>query len=164
MSLLSGFMPLLYVQLSPQLLTIRNVKTGEQISEPPRIAIRSEQGGKPTVLAVGANASMAAGDSVEVMNPFDHPRSIVSDFTVAEQLLKAFFRRLGGNSWFAPSPKVVMHPLGAPEGGFTQIEIRALLEMALGAGASEVVVREGRPLTDQELLAGDFSAGGRVLS
>ena len=45
-----------------------------------------------------------------------------------------------------------MHPLGTPAGGFTQIERRALRELALGAGASTVFLKEGEPLTDEELL------------
>jgi rod shape-determining protein MreB len=161
MNLLSLFSPLLYVQISPERLRVRDVKAGAEIVEPPRLAI--EHGAKPRIVGVGSEAAMSTAGSVEVVNPFAHPRSLVSDFTVAEQLLKAFIRRLRPNSLVRMAPRVVMHPLGSPEGGFTQVEIRAFHEMALGAGASQVVVREGRPLTDQELLAGDFSAGGRVL-
>jgi len=57
-----------------------------------------------------------------------------------------------------------MHPMGDPAGGFTQVEIRALHEMALGAGASQVKVWQGRPLTDQELMSRQFPSDGRVLS
>ena len=57
-----------------------------------------------------------------------------------------------------------LHPQGDPAGGFTQVEIRAFHEMALGAGASEAVVWQGRSLTDQELLARDFPSGGQRLS
>ena len=64
----------------------------------------------------------------------------------------------------AVSPRVVMHPLGDPAGGFTQVEIRAFHEMALGAGASDVRVWQGRALTDQELLSRTFPADGQVLS
>jgi rod shape-determining protein MreB and related proteins len=162
MKLLSFLSPLFYVQISPERLSIRNVKTGETLSEPPQIAI--EHTPKARILAVGAQAAAASGTSVEVVNPFAHPRSLVSDFTVGEQLLKSFLSRMGPRSLFRAAPRIVFHPLGKPEGGFTQVEIRALHEMALGAGASEVVVWEGRSLTDQELLAGEFPQGGRVLS
>jgi rod shape-determining protein MreB len=162
MKLLSLFAPLLYVQISPDRLRVRDVKAGLEIAEPPQMAIAHKP--KEKILAVGSSAATAKGESVEVVNPFGHPRSLVSDFTVGEQLLKAFIHRLRPHSALRMAPRVVMHPLGSPEGGYTQIEIRAFHEMALGAGASEVVVREGRPLTDQELLDGDFSAGGRVLS
>jgi rod shape-determining protein MreB len=159
MSLLSAFAPLLYVQISPERLTVRDVKAGETLSEPPELAI----GPKASVVGVGAEARTRADASVQVVNPFAHPRTLVSDFTSGEQLLRAFLRRLLPRSAFGISPRVVMHPLGEPAGGFTQIEIRALREMALGAGASEVLMWQGRPLTDQELLAGQFPAGGRVL-
>ncbi len=69
-----------------------------------------------------------------------------------------------GRSLLAIAPRIVLHPQGSPAGGFTQIEVRALHEMALGAGASRVVVWQGRALTDQELLAREFPANGQVLS
>ncbi len=147
MKLLALFSPLLYVQISPDCLRIRDVGEGKEIAEAPRIAIPAAQG-RP------------AG----IVNPFGHPRSLVSDFAAGEQLLRTFFLRLRPKSLLKAAPRVVMHPLGIPAGGYTQIEVRALHEMALGAGASTAVVREGRPLTEQELLAGDFGAGGRILS
>lgn len=160
--MLSAFKPTIYIQVSPERLTVRNAKTGETISELPEVAIA--QGAKPKIVGVGAEARSRQSLSVEVVNPFAHPRSLVSDFTVGEQLLKAFLRRLRTNSIFAPAPRVVLHPQGDPAGGFTQIEIRAFHEMALGAGASEAVVWQGRSLTDQELLARDFPSGGQRLS
>lgn len=161
--MLTSLIPIVYVQVSPERLTARNAKTGETISEVPEIAI--EQYPKPGIVGVGNDArSHKSAQSVKIINPFAHPRSLVSDFTAGEQLLKAFLRRLQGNSIFAVSPKVVMHPQGEPDGGFTQIEIRALHEMAMGAGASRVVVWQGRGLSDQELLSGQFPSGGQVLS
>lgn len=161
--MLASLMPTVYVQVSPERLTVRNARTGEAISEVPEVAIAHDP--KPRIVGVGTEArSHKSTPSVKIINPFAHPRSLVSDFTVGEQLLKAFLRRLQGRSIFALSPKVVMHPLGDPAGGFTQVEIRAFHEMALGAGASRVVVWQGRGLTDQELLSGKFPSGGQVLS
>lgn len=161
--MLSSLMPTVYVQLSPQRLTIRNVKTGASVSEIPEIAIARDP--KPRILGVGAEARLQrASGSVEITNPFAHPRSLVSDFTSGEQVLKALLRRVLGNSLFAVSPKIVMHPMGdLPEGGFTQVEIRALQEMALGAGAAKVTVWQGRALSDQELVSGRYPANGQVL-
>lgn len=142
---------------------VRNAKTGKAISEVPEIAIASDP--KPRIVGVGTEAhSHKSTSSVKIINPFAHPRTLVSDFTVGEQVLKAFLRRLQGDSIFAISPKVVLHPLGNPDGGFTQIEIRALAEMAYGSGASQVTVWQGRTLTDQELLSGKFPNDGQVLS
>ena len=162
-SMLTSLMPTIYVQLSPERLTVRNAKTGEAISEVPEIAITQDP--KPAIVGIGTEArSHESIPTVKVVNPFAHPRTLVSDFAVGEQLLKAFLRRLQGRSIFAISPRVVMHPLGDPAGGFTQIEVRALREMAMGAGAARVVVWQGRELSDQELLSGKFPSGGHVLS
>lgn len=148
----SALQPIIYVQISPERLTLKNLKTGESISEVPELAISATP--KPKILAVGPQARVAAASQqAEVLNPFAHPRSLVSDFTVAEQLLKHQLRRVLGNSLLSLSPRVVMHPLGSPAGGFTQVERRAFREMALGAGASEVQVWTGRPLTDQEVVS-----------
>lgn len=133
--LLSRLVPTVYIQLSPQRITLRNAKTGESISEVPD----------------GAR------------NPFGHPRSLVSDFLAGEQLLKALLRKLLPGSLFAASPRVVLHPLSDPAGGFTQVEVRALQEMVRGAGASEVIVWQGRALTDQELMDRDFPSDGKQL-
>lgn len=162
MSLLSFLAPLVYIQISPERVTLRNVKTGESVSEPPQLAIA--QGDRPSVVAVGAEAAAHAGGAVRLVNPFAHPRTLVSDFTAGEQLLKALLRRMQPKWMLAVSPRVVVHPLGEPAGGFTQIEVRALHEMALGAGASEVRLWQGRPLTDQELLGGTFPAQGQLLA
>lgn len=157
----AAFQPTLYVQISPERLSVKNVKTGETIAEVPEVALSASP--KPKLLGVGAQARVAAaGGAAKIVNPFAHPRSLVSDFTVAEQLLKAFFRRLQGSSLFAVSPVVVMHPLGHPNGGFTQVEKRAFHEMALGAGAAQVILWQGRNLTDPEILSRQFPAGGVV--
>jgi rod shape-determining protein MreB and related proteins len=151
--------PVIYVQISPQRLTMKNLKSGLVISEVPEMAISARP--KPTILTVGPEARVVAASTpgAQVVNPFAHPRSLVSDFTAAEQMLKHYMRRMLGNSLFQPAPVVVIHPLGSPAGGFTQIESRALREMAVGSGASEVIVWTGRALTDQEVLSRKFPAG-----
>ena len=148
----SSFKPIIYIQISPERLTLKNLKTGEVMSEVPELAISTSL--KRKTLAVGTQARLAAAtEGSEVINPFAHPRSLVSDFTAAEQLIKHQLRRILGKSLLRITPCVVIHPLGSPAGGFTQVERRAFREMALGAGASKVFVWTGRPLTDQEVLA-----------
>jgi rod shape-determining protein MreB len=163
MSLFDSFFPFrLYIQISPDRLTVRNPRTGMQLSEVPELAIASAP--KPRIVAVGKDArSKSAEPNVKVVNPFAHPRSLVSDFTAGEQLVKAFIAKMTTGGIFAVSPSIVMHPLGDPAGGYTQIEARALRELAMGAGARSATVWQGRPLTDQELLSGRFPATGKVL-
>ncbi|CAN7535152.1 rod shape-determining protein [Pseudorhodoferax sp. LjRoot39] len=161
--LTSWFAPMLYVQIAPERLSVHNPKSGASFSEPPEVAIARAP--KAGIVGFGAAARLRAAEpSVEIVNPFGHPRSLVSDFTVAEQLLKAVIRRVEGASLLSLAPRVVMHPLGDPAGGFTQVEIRAFHEMALGAGASEARVWQGRPLTDEELLSRQFPLDGTLLS
>lgn len=150
-SLLAALQATVYVQVSPQRLSLRNVKTGEQIVDVPEMAI----GLAPprVILAVGSQARAAALQGAELVNPFAHPRTLVSDFTVAEQLLKHQLRKLMPRSLLSLAPHLVIHPLGSPEGGFTQVELRAFRELGLGAGAAHVQVWTGRPLSDQEVLA-----------
>jgi rod shape-determining protein MreB len=156
------FKPPVYIRLSPFRLTVRNVKTGEFISEVPEIAI--SRGPKPKVLGAGDEAaSHKSSSSAQVINPFGHPRTLVSDFTAGQQVLKAFVKKLPKSHALAAAPRVVFHPQGEPAGGFTQIEIRALHEMALGAGASEVTIWQGQDLTDEQVLSRNYPATGRVL-
>ena len=157
--MLGSLQPIVYVQISPECLTIRNLKTGASVSEVPELAISPAPERK--ILGAGAQARAAAASHVaEVVNPFAHPRSLVSDFTAAEQLLKHQLRRVLGQGLLSVSPCVVMHPLGSPAGGFTQVERRAFHEMARGAGASKVHVWTGRVLTDQELMSRQPPASG----
>lgn len=152
-----------YVQVSPERLTIRNPKTGDSVSEVAEVAVSS--GAKEKIVGVGTAARAATLDAaVKLVRPFAHPRSLISDFTTADQLLKAFMQRMPGQSFLKVAPMVVIHPQGEPEGGFTQVEIRAFHELALGAGASTVKVWQGRDLTDHELLSGQFPPDGNILS
>ncbi|SFU48110.1 rod shape-determining protein MreB [Polaromonas sp. YR568] len=154
--------PPLYIRLSPARLTVRNVKTGESISEPPDIAI--SRGPKQKILGVGNDAALhRSSKSALVINPFTHPRSMMSDFTTGQAVVKAFVRKLRKGGPLAPAPRVVFHPQGDPAGGFTQVEIRAFREMALGAGASEVVVWQGQDLNDEQVLTRQYPSTGQVL-
>ena len=160
--MLSTLKPTLYVQLSPECLTVRNPKSGDFISEVPELAMQHAPSQR--IVATGSQARLhVAQPNTTVSNPFAHPRTLVSDFSGGEQVLKAFFARLQKKSLFSFAPIVVLHPLGHPDGGFTQIEIRALHEMALGAGASQVIMWSGRSLTDQEALSLEFPAEGKRL-
>lgn len=156
------FLPVIYLQLSPDRISVRNASSGREFSCPPELAIT--QGPKPQLRAFGAQARLASSEAgVTLVRPFSHPRTLVGDFTAGEQLLRACIREVLGKSLFALSPRIVVHPRVDPEGGFTQIEIRALHEMALGSGASEVRIWHGRLLSDAELLSDRYLGDGRLL-
>lgn len=162
----------IYVQISPNLLTLTNCTTGKTISEPPEIALR--RSAKTTIHAVGSAAQLAVdqaqsvglppGVTMELGNPFNHPRSIIADFTLAEHVLNEQLRLLCGRRVLQPSPWMVIHPCGVPEGGYTQVEIRALLELGKACGAASVVVWQGEPLTRQDVVSRHFPKTGVVLA
>ena len=158
--MLSFFSPLVYIQISPNLLTLKNLKTGLEISEVAEIALSLPP--KPKViLGAGAQARLtSASEPAQLIQPFAHPRSLVSDFASAEALIRIQLQRVLGKGWLRVAPSVVMHPLGNPDGGFTQVELRAFREMALGAGASTARVWTGRPLANHELLSDPAALSG----
>lgn len=158
--MLSFFSPLVYIQIAPNLLTLKNLKTGLEISEVAEIALSLPP--KPKViLGAGAQARLAsASEPAQLIQPFAHPRSLVSDFASAEALIRLQLQRVLGKGWLRVAPSVVMHPLGNPDGGFTQVELRAFREMAMGAGASTARVWTGRPLANHELLSDPAALSG----
>lgn len=150
------FSTIVYVQVSPDRVTVRNITTGESISERPKVEIRP--GRMSQRLAYGEKSgAYVGGIGVQIDNPFGHPRTIVSDFDAGERLISALIKRVVKRKYFSTSLFVVIHPLGDPEGGFTQIERLVLYEMALGAGASKVHVWIGRNLTDHEIVTGSYA-------
>jgi actin-like ATPase involved in cell morphogenesis len=93
-----------------------------------------------------------------------HTKIPTVPFLVAEALMKHAFIAVASRSLIQPSPIVVCHVLEPLEGGLSQIEQRALLEMMSGAGARETFFWEGRELTDPELLSGAYCSAGFRLS
>jgi rod shape-determining protein MreB len=161
--MLSSFQPILYIQISPERVCVRNVKTGKTVSELAEIAVTTQA--KPVIRAIGSAARLAGAEpGVALVKPFAHPRSLVSDFTLGEHVLKEMIHRCLGRSLFSISPAIILHLMGDPEGGFTQVEIRAFREMTLACGAAQVTLWQGRNLTDQELQSRQFPAEGKVLS
>ncbi len=164
-SMFESITPLLYIQLSPKHLSMRNARTGTTWDEVPEIALLDQP--KPLIQAVGSKAREAAAQTgARLANPLAHPRSIVSDFVLARQLLQYGVRCVLGKRsfWrFTPPPHIVLHVPANPEGGYTQVELRALKELAQGCGASRVTLWQGPALTDGELLSGQYPATGQIL-
>jgi len=63
---------------------------------------------------------------------------VIADFTVTEQMLKHFIKKVHNTRIFKPSPRIIICvPCGS-----TQVERRAIRESAIGAGASSVYLIE----------------------
>lgn len=140
-----------YVRLRRERLIVRNASTGAVFDDLPLIALSGEP--KRRVLTVGRAARAA---STSCVNPFQHPRILIADFLVAEVLLRYAFHAVSPGGWLQPSPLVVCHVLEPLDGGLSQIESRALMELMAGAGARDTVLWEGRELTDLELRSGAY--------
>lgn len=83
---------------------------------------------------------------------FHHPRALVGDFKVAENELVKAVSPLLGNGFIKRTPIFIMHQREMIEGGLTQIEIKVLTELGLGAKAREAHVWQKHQLSDQEIL------------
>jgi rod shape-determining protein MreB len=158
------FQNTVYVRIKPDRVSVLQVESGKEYSDIPVLAIERKDG-KSSVVAVGQGAETKAGlSNIMLVNGFKHPRTLLADFTVAEQTLKYFLKKVLPVSFLAPSPVIVIHPQAVLEGGLTQIEIRAFAELGSGAGARKVFVWEGMELSKEELRELRFArAGGRLL-
>ena len=138
----------IYVQLWEDRLKVINIKSGAEYDEPPFIALKENNKRHKIILAVGREAqALKNADRTEVINPFSHPRMLVANFMLAEKILLHSFFMTSGNKFFAPLPRVVIQPMEKLEGGLTDIETRVFRELCLGAGAREVVLYLGAPLS-----------------
>ncbi len=114
---------------------------GIVLDEPSVVAIRQEGGptGKKTLLAVGAEAKRMLGRSpanIQAIRPMKD--GVIADFTITEQMLKYFIRKVHESRLLSPNPRIIICvPVGS-----TQVERRAIRESALGAGARKVYLIE----------------------
>ena len=114
---------------------------GIVLDEPSVVAIRTEGGpnAKKTILSVGMSAKQMLGKTpgnITAIRPMKD--GVIADFTVTEQMLKQFIKKVHDTRLFSPSPRIIICvPCGS-----TQVERRAIRESALGAGASDVYLIE----------------------
>lgn len=111
---------------------------GIVLDEPSVVAIR-QQGNMRTVAAVGIDAKRMLGrtpGNITAIRPMKD--GVIADFTVTEQMLQHFIRKVHQSTFLTPSPRVlVCVPCMS-----TQVERRAIKESAEGAGAREVFLIE----------------------
>ncbi len=114
---------------------------GIVLDEPSVVSIRTEGGpnAKKTIQAVGHEAKLMLGrtpSNITAIRPMKD--GVIADFTVTEQMLKQFIKKVHDSRLFSPSPRIIICvPCGS-----TQVERRAIRESALGAGASQVYLIE----------------------
>lgn len=138
----------LYIQIWEKRIKATDIKTKKIYDEQPYVAIEATDKNQRIISATGASAlSQSLKSNTELINPFYHPRTLFSNFEVAEKLLQHIVKTVLGKKWYRPSPVIVIHPMEKNEGGLTEIETKAFRELAYGAGAREVFVYEGKELS-----------------
>ncbi|QCZ92194.1 rod shape-determining protein [Salinimonas iocasae] len=140
------FSSVLYVQIWEDRLKVTDVTNNESFDDAPIVVIQTQEKGKKVISGIGKKAANSVKENEVAINPFSHPRALLSDFYVGEKLLQHAFKNLSNIKNLRPRPKVVMHPMEKTEGGLTAIEERAFRELALGAGAIEIKIHVGKPL------------------
>src|SRR5262249_30285683 len=95
--------------------------------------------GKKVIQEVGIAAKQMLGrtpGNITAIRPMKD--GVIADFTVTEQMLKHFIKKVHNSRIFKPSPRMIICvPCGS-----TQVERRAIRESAIGAGASSVFLIE----------------------
>ena len=114
---------------------------GIVLDEPSVVAIRQDGGpnGKKIIQEVGLAAKQMLGrtpGNITAIRPMKD--GVIADFTVTEQMLKHFIKKVHDSRLFLPSPRIIICvPCGS-----TQVERRAIRESAIGAGARQVFLIE----------------------
>jgi len=114
---------------------------GIVLNEPSVVAIRQDRGpgGPRSVAAVGAEAKRMLGrtpGNIVTVRPLKD--GVIADFTMTEQMLQHFIKKVHRSRLLRPSPRVLICvPCGS-----TQVERRAIKESAEGAGARDVYLIE----------------------
>jgi len=109
---------------------------GIVLNEPSVVSVQNDPGrGGKVVVAVGAEAKKMLGRTpghITAVRPLKD--GVIADFTYTEKMLQHLIRKVHGDRFFQPSPRVlVCVPFGS-----TQVERRAIKESAEGAGARSV--------------------------
>ena len=111
---------------------------GIVLNEPSVVAIETVNGIK-RVKAVGDDAKLMMGKtsgSIEAIRPLRD--GVIADIDVAEEMIKAFIRKVHGPRKFARWPEIVI----CVPSGSTKVERRAIRDAASNAGASRVYLIE----------------------
>lgn len=113
---------------------------GIVLNEPSVVAVRMDRsGGAKSIAAVGAEAkSMLGRTPGNIMTVRPLKDGVIADFTMTEEMLQAFIRKVHKTRMLKPSPRVLICvPCGS-----TQVERRAIKESAESAGARDVFLIE----------------------
>jgi rod shape-determining protein MreB and related proteins len=106
---------------------------GIMLREPSIVAIRKETG---EIIAIGVEAKKMAGrvpDAIQIVRPLKD--GVIANFEVTQKLIEYLINKVGGRKGLLgfSRPRVI---IGIPS-GITEVEMRAVIEAALQAGARQ---------------------------
>ena len=109
-------------------------KQGIVLNEPSVVAMETK-GNQKRIRDVGQGAKQMLGrtpGNITVVRPMKD--GVIADFSITEQMLKSFIRKVHGARFFTPGPRIVICvPTSA-----TPVDRRTIRESALAAGATKV--------------------------
>ncbi|NDW16684.1 rod shape-determining protein MreB [Alteromonas genovensis] len=149
--LLKRYTSTLYVQIWEDRLKVIDSARNKSFDDSPIVVIQTQDSGRKVISSIGKSAAISLKPNEIAVNPFSHPRALLSDFYVGEKLLQHAFKSISNAKFLRPRPKVIIHPMEKTEGGLTAIEKRAFTELALGAGAVAIKIHVGKTLDISEL-------------
>ena len=156
--MLNLFRNTLYIRLQADLLRVLHVESGKTLTEPPELALRHDKGRRVPLVAGNEALALRGQEGIELANGFEHPRTLLADFGVAEKTLQLLLRKILPPSLLQRPPTVILHPQALLEGGLTQVEIRGFAELLRGAGARQVFIWSGEELSRTDLETQRFPA------
>jgi len=141
------FSDVVYAQIWSNRIRVRNITNGLIFDDEPLIALGKNKKGQDIIVGIGREVRKT-DNSISIMNPFLHPRVLISDFEKAEKIMQHAIREVHKNyKYFRYYPSVVVHPMEKLEGGLTDIEDRAIRELMFGAGAYKIALYQGKELS-----------------
>ncbi|NEQ98586.1 MAG: rod shape-determining protein MreB [Cyanothece sp. SIO2G6] len=138
--------PVIYVQIWENRIKVTDIKSGNIFDEKPLLALRRIGNGREVVAGIGEKPESKPNPNIRLVNPFSHPRTLFSDFSLGQILLKHIIDTLLKGKLRLVAPLMVMHPMEKTEGGLTAIEYRAFKDLALEVGARDVAIYQGEEL------------------
>ena len=97
--------------------------------------------------------NLSTGDTVvkQAIQPFSSIRNVVSSFNPANETIQSALEELGATSTFLSKMNILIQQLEGLEGGLSDIEKRALRDLAEMAGANKVFILEQAEPVSTEL-------------
>lgn len=141
-----------YIQLWRERIKVTNLMTDKAYDQASFVHITTLPSGKKKMTSIGDSARVSQSPDTFSFNPLGHPRSLLSDFHVLEEMLKQILAQIRPPRLSFKRLVAIIHPMEHIEGGLTAIEERGLKEVALGAGAHDVFIYTGDPVSPQQLL------------